>query len=469
MPRHIDADCVGRSGDSLSGLTVQLLIFSFTGALAGVTILTHVAQLAGIAFRSYALAAVAIGIAAPVLCCTLSPPQFARMRVRDPKVLLLVLILGACGASLASVANRVALDDFYYVPNAVYYLHNPNALMDFDIHYLYSAGARFTSQVWATAGPYEYAEAALAYLLGTEFLVIYHVMGPAVGGFLLALALYLAVLHFSDDTLAAAVGTLVTMGVIMLLGDTERTVGSFSLARIFEGKVVLLAVGIPMWIAVTLNYLRGPTFVGWIMCLSVATALIGMSSSAAIVLPSLAVVLAAAHVLTTEDRAQGFWHALVYLLSLVYVAVYALFLLTHAVTDLGVASPANWRFPKTFLGHARFFVNARVPLTPALVIGSTALCLIVVSTRTRRLLLGWIGAAVVLFLNPIVAPALIEHITSPNAYWRLFYILPFPLVVGIASSVAFARTAQWSAQRRFAAVALVSVLWVCAKGLLPTA
>jgi len=38
---------------------------------------------------------------------------------------------------------------------------------------------------------------------------------------------------------------------------------------------------------------------------------------------------------------------------------------------------------------------------------------------------------VILYLNPIVAPFLIQHVTSPNIYWRLFYLYPFPLVLAI--------------------------------------
>jgi hypothetical protein len=44
----------------------------------------------------------------------------------------------------------------------------------------------------------------------------------------------------------------------------------------------------------------------------------------------------------------------------------------------------------------------------------------------------WSLLAVGLFLNPIVSPLVIKYLTSENIYWRLFYILPFPLVIGVA-------------------------------------
>ncbi len=41
---------------------------------------------------------------------------------------------------------------------------------------------------------------------------------------------------------------------------------------------------------------------------------------------------------------------------------------------------------------------------------------------------------IIIFLNPLTAPLLITYVTSPNIYWRLFYIYPFPLVLVITFS-----------------------------------
>jgi hypothetical protein len=49
----------------------------------------------------------------------------------------------------------------------------------------------------------------------------------------------------------------------------------------------------------------------------------------------------------------------------------------------------------------------------------------------RRLLIAWTTLCVILLLNPIVFPFVTEKITTFNTYWRLFYLLPFPLVVGL--------------------------------------
>jgi hypothetical protein len=48
--------------------------------------------------------------------------------------------------------------------------------------------------------------------------------------------------------------------------------------------------------------------------------------------------------------------------------------------------------------------------------------------------MAWTAAALLFYMNPLVAPLVMKHVTSPILYWRIFYLLPFPLVVGIAGA-----------------------------------
>jgi hypothetical protein len=58
-------------------------------------------------------------------------------------------------------------------------------------------------------------------------------------------------------------------------------------------------------------------------------------------------------------------------------------------------------------------------------------------------------------------------VTTSNAYWRLFYIYPFPLVVGILSSEIFTRTSRLPVTKRFGLVALTSIALIGAICLSP--
>jgi hypothetical protein len=82
------------------------------------------------------------------------------------------------------------------------------------------------------------------------------------------------------------------------------------------------------------------------------------------------------------------------------------------------------------MGHINFFVNPQHPITPVIMFIGVTACLFL--TEYRKFFVIWIIAAIVLFLNPLIAPPLIKYFTTPNTYWRLVYILPFPLMLGVA-------------------------------------
>jgi len=66
----------------------------------------------------------------------------------------------------------------------------------------------------------------------------------------------------------------------------------------------------------------------------------------------------------------------------------------------------------------------------------------------RKFVLAWIVAAIVLFLNPIIAPFIIKYVTTPNIYWRLFYIYPLVLLLGLTGALLFEYTNKFSKSAR---------------------
>ena len=121
-------------------------------------------------------------------------------------------------------------------------------------------------------------------------------------------------------------------------------------------------------------------------------------------------------------------------------------------TNVGENSPVNEDFPVTFLGHAGFFFEKSGPATPLVLMGSTILTILMTSGMVRKFILAWIAASIVLFLNPIIAPFIIKYLTTPNIYWRLFYIYPMPLLVGLAGAKLFEYTSRFSKPARSALI-----------------
>ena len=447
---------LGNSQNTESVIITSLIFYLVSAILAGLTILTHISQLLSISFKLYFGMALGVCIVIAAFGFMAFKHWISKICIRDAKTLLLLLGLGLAGSIISLIINSPTIDDFNYVPNAVFYIQNPSALMGFKIHYLFSRTVPFEIFGTATSGAYEYILALISFGLHINFLNVYYFIMPAVAGFLIPLAFFLAIVHFSDDTLSAVIGTLITFGVALLLGETGRTFGNFSFAHAYVGKAILVSIGIPLFIAFSLNYFSKPSHITWVGLFLVSTVLIGMSSSTIFILPALSSVLLLAYMISARQfnlkMIIGYFTSLIYVIA---VAFYT-FIFWKAALDNGSGGNQGW--PTTFLGHAMFFVNPRYPLTPILATGSIILAFLVLTGLQKRFILIWVITTIVLFLNPINSMLLIEYVTSANAYWRMFYIIPFPLIIGIVSATLFTRMGHSYPAKRFSLVLSASIV-----------
>jgi hypothetical protein len=455
------------SRNNLSTTFTEVLLGLLAGVLAVFTILTHFAQALGLGFQVYAI----VGVVLTALLFILAAP-FARKRLnqatnRDGKALFLVVSLGILCSTLALVSHRSDADDYYYTPNVVYSLDNPKEPMGFDVHFLDGgAGCNIVSYGWGTSGPFEYSRGAVAGILACDFLSVYYLLTPALIGFLIPFALYFALSHFSERTIVTATSVAITIGIVLLLGETHRTFGNFSLTRAYQGKTLFLAVGIPFFVGVTFCFFRSPSPYHWTLLFAVATAMAGATPSAVVVLPALASVLAIAELVAPRLQRQVRLVYHLYFASFCYVALYALFLAVNSEGITRADNPINQGWPTTFLGHLSFFVNASKPVTPLVVCVSSLAATSLTHGRQRRFLVTWIIAAVALYLNPLTAPVVMRYFASPNIYWRLFYIYPFPLVIGV-TAVHLSRRLSRSARNLRFAIPVLTILFLVGAHVLP--
>lgn len=460
-----DSETKHLGNNSISVTVVSLLFYLATAIFAMLTMLTHIAQIAHLPFKLYFGVALGICVGVVTFWFMIFKIQMARINIRDIKNLLFLLSLGLVGSIISLIANRPDADDYYYIPNAVFYTQNPNTLMGFEVHYLFSS-TPLASFAWATSNAYEYIQALIAFGFRIDFLSVYYLLMPAIAGFMIPLAFFLAIIHFSDNVRSAIAGTLITVCVLLLLGETHRTFGNFSFVRIFQGKSILLSLGIPLFIAFSIDYFAKPSPLTWAGLFFVATALVGTSSTTAFILPALSSILSLAYIVSIKK--YKFQIVAGYFTSLLYVIMIALYIFIFWRTGIDNTSPANQNWPTTFLGHAEFFINYKTPLTPLLTIGSTFLAILLLKEKQRKFLVVWTVVSIGVFLNPITSSFLIEHITSANVYWRMFYVYPFPLVVGILSSAVFTQTRRLSPTKQFSLALFTSIILLGAICLSPT-
>lgn len=418
----------------LSIAIIEILMFIFFGILASFTIATHFSQILGLSFENFSYLAIIISLVPTFVGLFYAKSIFTQNVSKDIDALVLIIIVGLGVAILGLISHSSGSDHFLYTPNAVYMLNNPEEPMSFKLHFFESGeNCNIYSLSWGTSNAFEYTRAVFARIFNLNFLTSYYLVTSFLVSFLIPLAIYLAVNHFSKNTLTAAISTFFTICVLLLLGETQRTFGSFTITKAADGKTLLLAVGIPLFISTTMNYFRYYSRFYWAKLLVISTALVGASSSTIFLLPALAMVLTISHYFISNEPKEFIKRTIIYGFSFGYLLIYAVFLATNMTSDFSPDSPVNVGYPTSFFGHLSLFINPDLPITPIVFLTFMILAIFFTKGKLKLFLLAWIFSSILLFLNPWIAPFYIRYITSSNVYWRLFYILPFPLVIGIFS------------------------------------
>ena len=454
-----------RSRERQSVVVVRWLLVLPTAVFGALTIATHSARFLRLTFGDYALISAALALAVFAVWAWGWGRERLRIGRTDGRVLLLVLAAGLAGAVMSSIYRLPDMDDFAYVPDAVHYLTYPAERMGYTIHYGYFGEKSPFTIIEATSQPFEYVQALAAGLLGVEYLTVYYILMVAFAGFCIPLATFLLLAHLTDDTRQAAFAMLMVIGLMTLLGEGKNTPGSLSFTRLFQGKVVLLAAGLPLFAALSLDYLRRPSTFVWLILAATAAAMAGISTSAYFLIPMLALSLGLAVLVADGWNRRRLLTVVAYGSSLGYLVGYALYA-SRAVSHLLSAGSLAKAWPTSFAGHLAVFLNLECPLTLVVFLASLAVVALLTRGPRRRLLLAWTGVAVLLFLNPFVAPLWIARLTGPSIYWRAFYVLPF---VGMFGAAMVAILERLPAARRNAGWLLtVSVLAGClAANLIP--
>lgn len=460
---------------AVTNLISETLIALYGAALAVAFVVMRLAQRLGWTFQTFAaLVLVLAGLAALLIVLRAArekaahdapPRRTARV---DWRAVAGLLLLGLYSSYLAVAIYRPDTDDFFYLPNSVYYTQHPDAVMSHEVRWVLGLDPEtpIASPGWGVSGAFEYFSAALAAQLGLALLDVYYFVMPAVGALLLPCAyfLLLTTLLPAVETRHALLAILAIVVMVSVLNETHRTYGNFAHARFFQGKAVLMTLLVPVYSGFGLRFLQTPTVFRGLSLWLLALAALALSATSIFLIPSLAGLLWLAKVLsrlwgnpgqTTRLLRQWAGRSAVYFASLLPIMLYAVFILRHSTLNQG---PINEGWPDDFWGHLRFFTDGAQVRTLLAWGGALGLGMGITRGRLRVFLGAWVGLAVLLFLNPLAGSWLIDNVTTANAYWRLFYILPFPLLVGVIMARVLQRARQSFIQRSLARLSVLAVI-----------
>lgn len=403
------------------------IVHFFVLSLASSTILTLAAQLTHISFSiySYLIALAILG------CFYYFTRQLNATLVTRSNIIFILIAVGL--AYLSLYMGRADSDDYFYLPNAVHYLTHPEESMGFDIHFL-ATESPIISVNWGTSITFEYYQAAMAHITGISFLKSYYVYHAAWIFFLLPFTLYIILRRYVKHESTAIIAVVFVIGVIMLMGETHRTPGTFLAQRFYQGKTGALFILIPLFYHTALTYLK--TRKGFFIFL-IPIAACGATSSSIVLLPPLMLAVFVAYHISSR-RLPEIKYSLLYFSSYAFPFLYACLILLIQPYDLGVDSPVNKGWPTHFAGHFDFlfshdiFKVSRWNPTFWLPLLSWIIILLLANLKTRIFLSVWIIMLVLTCFNPVVADVLIHYFFGPNVYWRLFYIFPLIPLIGAA-------------------------------------
>lgn len=380
-------------------------------------------------------------------------------------------LLMLLGIGLAVISFRPDLDDSYYVPNVVHALAHPEAAITAEVRALAADPlAPFVSPHWAMSTAYDYLGGALARVTGLPLLDLRYLWLAGLAGAALVAGSFLLLRQLTRTEADALWATLLAITLLVIWRESHRDPGNFAFVRIFQGKAVAMTVVLPIFAAALIASLRtaaGPgRALGAGAVLACALAGAGMSASSVFLIGGVGVGVTAG-CLAAEPRAARaiLGRACLAAFCCLPLAVPLVRALADTLPLAGPESPANEGWPLTFAGHVIFMGKS----TWALLLASLAVLVpfgwksAAIRQDDLRLVLGWTLAVLVCFANPLTGQILIDHALGPNAYWRIFYTLPWLPLAGLAGLVVTG--ALPGALRRWRGPILAGVFCLAAGGM----
>jgi hypothetical protein len=194
-----------------------------------------------------------------------------------------------------------------------------------------------------------------------------------------------------------------------------------------QGKAILLSLGLPLIAAYALEFAAAPTRARWLRLALAQIAAVGVSASALWAAPAVAgLALASAQPL----RAGWLRNLALGLAASAYPLLLALVL--RAETSATFAAAGTVRESSVMFEEAIRVVIGRNPIgyvTLFCVLGAWALA---ATALARRFAVVFTLAFLLVFWSPLTVGWIAAHVTSPLTYWRVFWLLPVPALVGLA-------------------------------------
>ncbi len=352
-------------------------------------------------------------------------------RNRNARFLLATFALCLVTSGFTLFTSKPDRDDFSFFHRALVQLSRPDAPFTLEDTGHNRGGLPALSLPHAMTS-YEHGVAMSASLLGADPLWAYQNAGAFVAAFLLPLVYLLLYRELGLRKTAALTSTGVALLFLILDGNQHQSFGNFGLVRCWQGKVILVMLGVPATLLFAHRFLRRPSLQHFGGVALAGIAAVGLSGSGIFMSPILVAGASAAYLFGYGPSRSRLRRAVLLNLASFYcagiaVAFFLGFLPQPADTSVWEAfGTTDWR------ANLDLVIGGTPALLRDLLI-LVALPWVALKPVSSRFLIGLSLALCLMFANPLMGPFWIGQLHT-TAYWRLAYLLPLPLCAGLAVS-----------------------------------
>ena len=384
---------------------------------------------------------------------TTSPPIIEEKRHASVIEITVLAAITLLAVVVTLITHRPDLDDSFYINMATSALDFKNyPLLKYDlIHGIPDVPIH----KWVyRLHSYELLVALLSWWTDREPIFLYHLVLPPITAVMVILAHWLVFRKYLPKT---ALFALVFVFVVFLTwGDVHRTHSNFAFVRLYQGKAVAISVLIPLVVFFATEFVEKPDFRNWLLLGLTQMAAVGFTSSALVAAPVASFIVM-----------LGSWRP---------NKRSTLIVLTGMFASLYFVAAAVYGF---------WVIDAQLPMQKVFIETSTGLnevmgtgvrqyfalaCLLALGIRLYPAKTGGLSAgfglvAVFVLLSPWTSYFFSRFVVG-NFYWRIFWALPFPLIMGLVVGGLAGRCLEKVKDWKPAALLFVGicVLWAAVPG-----
>lgn len=343
---------------------------------------------------------------------------------------LAVLTLLSIAMVITLGSDRADMDDGHFLSLAQSAFEHPNA-PPYGYDNIYHDNMPLLEQHLHMVETYPYLIATTAQHTGLSVHLLYYKIAPAFSATLSILASWLLLRNFLTRH-SAVLGTCILIFLLLAWGDGHRTFGNFAFTRLYQSKSTFLTLGIPILLLGTQRFASNPNIQNWLILSFIQTGAIGLTTNALIIAPIVTGLSLLAMAITRQCPPKHFFigsSASIPTITMGFTMIMHL-KATYGLNALEV--------DPILTGYETVWGDNRAPLA---ILGLTSLPIILRSAGIKS---NWLYIlcciSTILLLFPL-SDTLAAYLLSPVFSWRIFWILPLPLL--LAGGLAHAVTLDW--------------------------